>query len=130
MEVCVYAPMAVREEESGVSTRPSSLQAVLERKAAVAEPAPAPLPAVSPAPNLVASERPPEQAAAPDPAKPEKFFRPSRDGRRFLGGHFDPKVVRQMKMLAAEEDTTTQALLEEAVDLLFVKKGKGKIIGA
>jgi hypothetical protein len=34
-----------------------------------------------------------------------------------------------MKMLAAEEDTTTQALLEEALDLLFVKKGRGKIIG-
>jgi len=35
-----------------------------------------------------------------------------------------------MKMLAAEEDTTTQALLEEALDLLFVKKGRGKIIGS
>jgi hypothetical protein len=34
-----------------------------------------------------------------------------------------------MKMLAAEEDTTTQALLEEAIDLLFLKKGRGKIIG-
>jgi hypothetical protein len=62
-------------------------------------------------------------------AKAERFYRPSRDGRRFLCGHFDPKVVRQMKMLAAEEDTTTQALLEEALDLLFLKKGRGKIIG-
>jgi hypothetical protein len=109
-----------------VSTRPSSLQAVLERKASTAEPAPAPQPAAPPTPPPVTSE----PAAAPPPAKPEKFFRPSRDGRRFLGGHFDPKVVRQMKMLAAEEDTTTQALLEEALDLLFMKKGKGKIIGA
>jgi hypothetical protein len=33
-------------------------------------------------------------------------------------------------MLAAEEDTTVQALLEEAIDLLFVKKGRGKISGA
>jgi hypothetical protein len=102
-----------------MSSRPSSLQAVLERQAAAA-PAPAP---TNPAPPA---------AALPPAAKPEKekFFRPSRDGRRFLGGHFAPNVVRQMKMLAAEEDTTTQALLEEALDLLFVKKGRGKIIGS
>ena len=100
-----------------MSVRPSSLQAVLERQAAAA-PQPAPSPAPPPAP-------------APTPAaRAEKFYRPSRDGRRFLGGHFAPDVVRQMKMLAAEEDTTTQALLEEALDLLFVKKGRGKIIGS
>ena len=33
-----------------------------------------------------------------------------------------------MKFLAVEEDTTMQALLEEAIDLLIVKKGKGRII--
>lgn len=88
-------------------SRINSLQAVLSREAA-GEPTP---------------------AAAPTAPRQEKFFRPSRDGRRFLGGHFDPKVVRQMKMLAVEEDTTTQALLEEALDMLFVKKGRGKIIG-
>ncbi len=99
-----------------MSARPSSLQAVLERQAAA--PA-APSPAV-----------PPTVPAPAPAAKPEKFYRPSRDGRRFLGGHFAPNVVRQMKMLAAEEDTTTQALLEEALDLLFVKKGRGKIIGS
>ena len=94
-------------------TRTNSLQAVLSREA-VGEPEPAVVP-TSPLKST------PEQP-------PEKFYRPSRDGRRFLGGHFDPKVVRQMKMLAAEEDTTTQALLEEALDMLFVKKGKGRII--
>src|SRR4051812_34986809 len=114
-----------------MSGRPSSLQAVLERQAAAANPptaqstlTPAPAPAATPA---ALEEREGEE---PPPAKAEKFFRPSRDGRRFLGGHFDPKVVRQMKMLAAEEDTTTQALLEEALDLLFMKKGRGRIIGS
>lgn len=87
----------------------SSLQAVLAREVAEIEPA-----------------RP---APAPQPEPKEKFYRPSREGRRFLGGHFEPKVVRQVKMLAAEDDTTVQALLEEALDLLFVKKGRGKIIG-
>jgi hypothetical protein len=106
-----------------MTTRPNSLQAVLERQASQPiqqVPEPAPPPAI------------PDRGtpAPPEPqVKGERFYRPSRDGRRFLGGHFDPKVVRQMKMLAAEEDTTTQALLEEALDLLFLKKGRGKIIG-
>ena len=95
-------------------SRASSLQAVLERQASSTTAATS-APAAEPAP------------AAPA-VRPEKFYRPSRDGRRFLGGHFAPNVVRQMKMLAAEEDTTTQALLEEALDLLFIKKGRGKII--
>ncbi len=117
MEVCVYAPIRVQEAEGCcMSARPNSLQAVLERQAAAAAPPQAPAPPSA------------STAGPPEPAKPEKFYRPSRDGRRFLGGHFPPHVVRQMKMLAAEEDTTTQALLEEALDLLFVKKGKGKIM--
>jgi hypothetical protein len=56
-----------------------------------------------------------------------KFHRPSREGRRLIAGHFDPKVAKQLKLLAAEEETTVQALLEEALDLLFLKKGKGAI---
>ena len=106
-----------------MTVRPNSLQAVLERQAAAPSvPPPAP---PQPAPPTVA-----EQGSDPPVARNDRFYRPSRDGRRFLGGHFEPKVVRQMKMLAAEEDTTTQALLEEAIDLLFLKKGRGKIIGA
>jgi hypothetical protein len=110
-----------------MTSRPSSLQAVLERQAAAAVPQLAQQPAPAAAVPAAPQER--EGEGAP-PATPEKFYRPSRDGRRFLGGHFEPKVVRQMKMLAAEEDTTTQALLEEALDLLFMKKGRGRIIGS
>jgi len=32
-------------------------------------------------------------------------------------------------LLAVEEDTTVQALLEQALDLLFVKKGKERVSG-
>jgi hypothetical protein len=108
-----------------MTARPNSLQAVLERQAAAAPPQPTipPQPVATPVAEPASDPQPPT-------AKSERSYRPSRDGRRFLGGHFDPKVVRQMKMLAAEEDTTTQALLEEAIDLLFLKKGRGKIIGA
>ena len=84
---------------------PNPLQAVLDRQ-------------------LPKTLRPPSN---PSPT-PEKFHRPVRDGRRFMGGHFDPNVLKQMKWLAVEEDTTTQKLLEEAIDLLFIKKGRGKII--
>jgi hypothetical protein len=45
-----------------------------------------------------------------------------------MGGHFAPKTVKAMQFLAVEEDTTIQALLEEAIDLLMVKKGKGRVV--
>ncbi len=57
----------------------------------------------------------------------QRFHRPVRDGKRFVGGHFTPELVKQLRMLAAEDDTTIQALLEEALDLLFVKKGKAQL---
>jgi hypothetical protein len=80
----------------------------------------------------VATPPEPPQGSAPRitgvaPEKAGKFYRPSRDGRRLIAGHFDPKIAKQLKLLAAEEDTTVQALLEEAVDLLFLKKGKGRM---
>lgn len=44
-----------------------------------------------------------------------------------VGGHFPPAVLKQLKIIAAEEETTNQALLQEALDLLFVKKGRARI---
>jgi len=98
----------------------NSLQAVLEWQARDA-PLPPPPKERRPAPK--------KQAVVPDEAKPEKFYRPSRDGRKLIAGHFEPKVAKQLKMLAVEEETTVQALLEEALDLLFVKKGKDRVAG-
>ena len=47
------------------------------------------------------------------------------EGRgKHIGGYFDPAVARQMKALAAEEDTTVQELVAEALDLLFESRGK------
>ena len=48
----------------------------------------------------------------------------SRHGTVLIGGHFPPNVKQQLRMLAVEEGKTNQALLEEALDLLFVKKAK------
>ena len=52
----------------------------------------------------------------------------SRKGKRLIGGHFAPDVAKQLRILAAEEGTTVQSLLEEALHDLFVKKGKQVIV--
>ena len=52
---------------------------------------------------------------------------PSRKNTRLIGGHFPPEIVHQWHLLVAEEKingATGQALLHEAINDLFVKKGK------
>ena len=51
--------------------------------------------------------------------------RPSK--KRLIGGHFSPQVQQQVRMLAASEDTTIQALLTEALNDLFEKHGHSRI---
>lgn len=46
---------------------------------------------------------------------------------KLIGGHFPLPVARQLAIIAAEEGATKQGLLAEALDLLFVKKGKSRI---
>ena len=89
-----------------MATRDNSLQAVLDQTVKTVAPEPM------------------AQSTSPG----GKFYRPSRAGRRLIAGHFEPKVAKELKMLAVEEETTVQALLEEALQLLFVKKGKEAII--
>ena len=86
----------------------NSLQAVLDRQGAAP----------------VTAEDTPESPRSPRRAAGQ---RPSREGKRLVAGHFSPAVAKQLKLLAVEEDKSVQALLEEALDLLFIKKGKGHI---
>jgi hypothetical protein len=44
-----------------------------------------------------------------------------------VAGHFLPEVQTQLKIMAAEERTTVQVLLGEALDLLFAKRRKPQI---
>jgi hypothetical protein len=44
-----------------------------------------------------------------------------------IAGHFDPAVGKQLRQLALDNDTTVQALLEEALNDLFLKHGKSPI---
>jgi hypothetical protein len=50
----------------------------------------------------------------------------ARAGTRLIAGHFPESTLKALKHLMAEEDTTLQALLEEAIHDLLVKKGMAK----
>ena len=58
----------------------------------------------------------------------KKIHGSTREKTVLIGGHFPPEVQKQLRMIAAEEGTTHQALLTEALTLLFRKKGKDIII--
>lgn len=49
---------------------------------------------------------------------------PSRQGRKAMAAHFDPQIAQRVRILAVEEDTTVQALLEEAVELLLKHRSR------
>jgi hypothetical protein len=46
---------------------------------------------------------------------------PSRAGKRVLSIYLDPLAWKQLRQLALDTETTTQALGEEAINLLFAK---------
>lgn len=71
-------------------------------------------------------EAPPVAPTAPEPPV-SRFSRPSRESKHLIGGHFPRAVAKQLRLIAVEDDTTVQALLGEALDDLFVKKGRAKI---
>jgi hypothetical protein len=65
--------------------------------------------------------RPENRVVAPEPK------RPSRQGVKHIGGYFDPVVSKQLRTIAIEEDSSVQALLAEALDMLFQSRGKPMI---
>ena len=68
------------------------------------------------------AERP--TTAAPTP---ERSGRPARSGKRLIGGYFDMPVSQQLRILAAERNTTLQELLREGLNDIFQKYGKSRI---
>ena len=96
----------------------NSLQAVLDRARVAApeeKPARAPARAAKPKATPAAVER-----AAPK-------GNPGRRATKLIGGHYAPEVSTQLRIIAAEEGSTVQSLLAEAIDDLFVKKGKARL---
>lgn len=76
-------------------------------------------------------EAPPARARRKVPSAPAPEAKPglppSRQGKKALTGYFDPEVLKQLKVMAAAEDTTIQALMSEALNDLFKKYGKPHI---
>ena len=70
------------------------------------------------------------RAAAPKDAASVPAARaaqPGRVGKISVTGYFAPEVRRQLKRLAADAETTVQALLGEALNDLFAKHGLPEI---
>ena len=55
-------------------------------------------------------------------------YRPGRAHKSNVTGYFPPEVKKQLRILAAERETTIQALLAEAMNDLFAKYGKPEIV--
>lgn len=61
----------------------------------------------------------------PDPMAATSTARAqARQGKKAVSAYFSPEVSRGLNMLAAEQGTTLQALLGEAIDLLMRQHGK------
>ena len=70
-----------------------------------------------------AAEPPMEETAAPKQAVKAK----GRAGRQFIAAHVVPEAAKQFKLLAVQQDRTTQDLLVEAINDLFAKYGLSRI---
>lgn len=61
-------------------------------------------------------------AIAPSSVRP-----PSRQGKRVVSAYLEPTAAKQLRLLSAEADRSTQSLVEEALNDLFRKYGKSAI---
>ena len=43
----------------------------------------------------------------------------TRQGRKHVGAYVTPDVARQLRVIAAQEDTSVQTLIVEAIEMLF-----------
>ena len=69
------------------------------------------------------AEQPMEETAAPKTAAKSK----GRAGRQFIAAHVVPEAAKQFKLLAVQQERTTQDLLVEAINDLFAKYGLSRI---
>ena len=73
--------------------------------------------------------KPPTPAPEPQSSGPARKTgrAAAREGQTLVGGFFAPEVHKQLRVLAAEQGETQQALLAEALNMLFAKHGKPEI---
>ena len=63
------------------------------------------------------------------PPARERNGKPDRTCRVLVGGHFSRQVQTALKIIAAEERTTVQALLAEGINTVLAKHRKPEIAG-
>ena len=61
--------------------------------------------------------------ALQDGPAPNRRTAPSRQGLKHVGAYVDPAVARQLRVIAAGEDSTTQALIIEGIERVFQSRG-------
>ena len=94
---------------TGNTSKANSLQAILDRQ------------------NRRAVSAPENNDSVTRGTTDARHAKSRRKNTVLIGGHFPPSVAKQLGILAAEEGMTKQDLLREALDLLFLKKGKRRI---
>lgn len=80
--------------------------------------------------NKFAAALKPAKSTIPEPKAPEQasiHARPSRKSTKHIGGYFEPAVSKQLRTIALAEDSSVQALLGEAIDMLFQSRRKPMI---
>lgn len=75
---------------------------------------------------MVAAEETANPATVVDTPSISSRRPPSREGKRVLSIYLDPLAWKQLRQLALDTETSTQALGEEAVNLLFAKHGMNR----
>lgn len=54
----------------------------------------------------------------------------SREGKRFVGGYYDPEVAKELKIIAVRDDSSIQEIVGKAIELFFRSKGiQRKVVG-
>ena len=61
------------------------------------------------------------------PSSDRATLAPSRRGKRNVSAYIDAVAAKQLRLLAVERDSSTQALVEEALNDLFRKHGKSPV---
>ncbi len=80
------------------------------------------LPPSRPTSTKVVAETVPASSDMVTPSSGKR--RPAREGKKGILGHFSPELSRALNIMAIEENTTVQALMGEAFDLLMRARGK------
>lgn len=99
-------------QTSGKKVRPSLFGTVAKAQSAADHPGPAAIDKEPP--------RPPTPRAA-------IRGRQDRQDKRQIAGFFSAECAKQLRMLAAEQDTTVQDLIKEGLNLMFSAHGKPPI---